>query len=98
MKPSSYLIIVCRGGVINQKYLYNALKENWIAGAAIYVAEKEPINKDCNLCQIDNLIITPRASWYSIESYNTLKRETARNIAVVLQRKTPRNIANKDVL
>jgi glyoxylate reductase len=49
MKPSAFLINTSRGPVIEEKALANALKQNWIAGAALDVYEKEPLPADSPL-------------------------------------------------
>src|SRR5579862_5713219 len=49
MKPTAYLVNTSRGPVVEEKALYKALKENWIAGAALDVFEKEPLPADSPL-------------------------------------------------
>jgi glyoxylate reductase len=49
MKPTSYLLNTSRGPVVDENALYTALKENWIAGAALDVFEKEPLPQDSPL-------------------------------------------------
>jgi glyoxylate reductase len=49
MKPSGYVINTSRGPVVDEKALYKALKENWIAGAALDVFETEPLPSDSPL-------------------------------------------------
>lgn len=49
MKPTAFLINTSRGPVIDEKALAHALKENWIAGAALDVYEKEPLPSDSPL-------------------------------------------------
>jgi glyoxylate reductase len=49
MKPTAFLVNTSRGPVVNEKALARALRENWIAGAALDVYEKEPLPADSPL-------------------------------------------------
>ena len=49
MKPTAYLVNTSRGPVVNEADLARAIKENWIAGAALDVYEKEPLAADSPL-------------------------------------------------
>ena len=49
MKPTAMIINTSRGPVVDEKALARALKENWIAGAALDVYEKEPLPPDSPL-------------------------------------------------
>ena len=49
MKPSGYLINTSRGPVVDENALYKAVKEKWIAGAALDVFETEPLPADSPL-------------------------------------------------
>lgn len=49
MRPAAYLINTTRGPVVDEKALYKALKERWIAGAALDVFENEPLPPDSPL-------------------------------------------------
>ncbi|HUK23843.1 MAG TPA: D-glycerate dehydrogenase [Terriglobales bacterium] len=49
MKPTAFLVNTSRGPVVDEAALAKALKENWIAGAALDVYEKEPLPKDSPL-------------------------------------------------
>src|SRR5271155_2390732 len=49
MKPTAFLVNDSRGPVIDELALAKALRENWIAGAALDVYEKEPLPADSPL-------------------------------------------------
>ena len=49
MKPTAYLVNTSRGPVVDEKALAKALKEKWIAGAALDVYETEPLPPDSPL-------------------------------------------------
>ena len=49
MRKEAYLINSARGPVVDEHALAKALKERWIAGAAIDVFEKEPLSADSPL-------------------------------------------------
>jgi glyoxylate reductase len=49
MRKDAYLVNSARGPVVDEKALYKALKERWIAGAALDVFEREPLAPDSPL-------------------------------------------------
>jgi glyoxylate reductase len=49
MKRTAFLVNTSRGPVIDENALAKALKENWIAGAALDVYENEPLSEDSPL-------------------------------------------------
>ncbi|MBE3036341.1 MAG: C-terminal binding protein [Candidatus Atribacteria bacterium] len=98
MKKTAFLINTSRGPLVNEKALYVALKEKWIAGAALDVMEKEPPDWENLLLKLDNLIITPHISFYSEESYVELKTKVAGSVLSVLQGELPRAMVNPQVI
>ena len=58
MKPTSYLINLARGGVVNEPALIAALASNRIAGAALDVFNQEPLPADHPFWSMPNVIIT----------------------------------------
>ena len=49
MRQEAYLVNSSRGPVVDENALYRALKERWIAGAALDVFEREPLSPDSPL-------------------------------------------------
>jgi len=97
MKKTSYLVNTSRGPIVDEKALYVALKEKWIAGAALDVMEKEPPDWEDPLLKLDNIIITPHISFYSEESYVELKTKVAESVRAVLKGELPRAMVNPQV-
>lgn len=59
MKPTSYLINLARGGVVDEDDLLAALQGGRIAGAALDVFAKEPLPPDHPFWRLKNVIVTP---------------------------------------
>jgi len=59
MKPTSYLINLARGGIVDEDALMEALENGRIAGAALDVFQQEPLPADHPLWKTRNVIITP---------------------------------------
>jgi D-3-phosphoglycerate dehydrogenase len=66
MQSHTILINTARGGIINEADLYNALKNNVIAGAAVDVFEEEPYKG--NLIELDNVLLTCHMGASTIDS------------------------------
>lgn len=62
MKRTAYLLNVARGALVNQQALIAALSSHTIAGAALDVAEEEPLPPESPLWKLDNVFITPHVS------------------------------------
>ena len=88
MKTSAYIINCARGGVVDEKALYNALKENKIAGAALDVYEEEPA-KDNPLFELDNAVFTPHIGASTKEGQIRAGTICAEQILKVLEGKEP---------
>lgn len=59
MRPDAYLVNVCRGGVVDEEALIEALASNRIAGAGLDVYTYEPLEADSPLCDLANVILMP---------------------------------------
>ncbi len=62
MRSSAYLINVARGAVIDEEALIVALREEWIAGAALDTFETEPLPPDSPLWDLPNVVLTPHCT------------------------------------
>ena len=59
LKPTSYVINVARGGLIDEDALYDALRDNKIAGAGLDAFAKEPPEFDLPVYKLPNVIVQP---------------------------------------
>lgn len=77
MKSTSYFINVSRGGIVDEDALFDALKSEQIAGAALDVVEHEPLASDSPMLTLPNFSISPHSAWYSEQSAVELKSKAA---------------------
>jgi phosphoglycerate dehydrogenase-like enzyme len=80
MKPTAILINTCRGPVVDEAALIDALRRKVIFGAGLDVVEVEPIGMDNPLLKMDNVIITPHQATRAIESSDNAKSFVVENI------------------
>lgn len=59
MKPTAYLVNMARGHIVDEPSLARALREGWIAGAALDVFAEEPLPAESEMWDLPNLILTP---------------------------------------
>ena len=73
MKDGVLIVNAARGGVIDELALFNAMKTGKVAGTALDVYEKEPVEMDFELFKMDNVIATPHigAQTYEASIRNT---------------------------
>ena len=62
MRRGSYLINLAVGGVVDEPALIEALRSGHLGGAVLDAFAVEPLPADSPLWDLDNVIVTPRAS------------------------------------
>lgn len=97
MKTSAYIINCARGGTVDEKALYDALKEGDIAGAALDVFESEP-PKENLFSEFDNVIMTPHIGANTKEGQIKAGTVCAAQINKVLNGEKPDYCVNKKFL
>lgn len=85
MKKEAYLVNVSRGGIIDEKDLYDILEKNQIAGAAIDVFLEEPYNGP--FLKLDNVVLTPHIGSYAKEARLNMEMESVNNLLEVIEDK-----------
>ena len=99
MKPTAYLINTARGGLVDEKALYDALVSGKLAGAGLDVFEQEPPPTGHSLFDLPNVILAPHVAGVTREAVDRMSEQTARNILSALDGEPIRqNVINPDVL
>ncbi|MFB3883631.1 MAG: phosphoglycerate dehydrogenase [Thermodesulfobacteriota bacterium] len=78
MKKGAILINTARGQIIDEKALYEALREEHLGGAALDVFPEEPYHG--RLCELDNLVLTPHVATLTKESRIQMELEATSNL------------------
>jgi D-3-phosphoglycerate dehydrogenase / 2-oxoglutarate reductase len=94
MKNGAYLVNTARGGLVDEVALYNALKNNKLAGAAMDAFEIEPPEGN-PLLELDNFIATPHIGANTKESVARANLQAAKNVLDILQGRENQFILNK---
>ena len=93
MKPGVRIINCARGGIINEKDLYEALVGGKVAGAALDVFEKEPPDNN-PLLKLNNVISTPHLGASTKEAQENVAVAVAEQVVDYLIHETIRNAVN----
>jgi len=97
MKKTAFLINAARGPLVDEKALVRALKEGWIAGAALDVYENEP-ELTPGLAELDNVVLVPHIGSASTATREKMATMTATNLLAGLKGEVPPNLVNREVL
>ena len=109
MKPSAYIVNIARAAIIQEEPLYNALKNNQIAGAALDVwwiphwwdpKWKPELDKPSRfpIWELPNVLVTPHNIGFTIDSAKSgvAIKIIAENIGRVAKGKIPINLVDKE--
>jgi D-2-hydroxyacid dehydrogenase (NADP+) len=95
MKKSAYLINLTGGRAIEEGLLVRALKERWIAGAALDAFAKQPLPEDSALWNLPNVIITPRIAGITSQKWPALLPIFQDNLRRFIAGEPLRNLVDK---
>jgi D-3-phosphoglycerate dehydrogenase len=99
MKPTAWIVNTARGRVVDEEALVTALRERRIAGAALDVMEREPLEPDSPLLQMPNVILSPHVGGLSEEGGRRLRERAAEIVLQVALGGLPERhvVVNKDL-
>ncbi len=89
MKPSAYLINTCRGPVVDEPALIEALRLGTIAGAGLDVFDQEPPPPNNPLFALQNLVLTAHFAGPTFENQYTRFRNAFDNCQRVIRGDKP---------
>ena len=100
MKNTSFIINCARGGIINEKDLFNALNDDVISGAGLDVFDIEPAPKSNPLLNLNkNVILSPHIAGVTVEATVRMAKETVQNVLDVFDEKiNEKVIVNNEIL
>jgi D-3-phosphoglycerate dehydrogenase len=100
MKPSAILVNTSRGGAVVEEALAEAIDSGRLAGAALDVFQKEPIEMDNPLlrCDPDRVILTPHSIGHNVEAGPSGVQMAFENIDRALRGELPESVINPEVV
>ena len=84
MRPSALLVNTSRAAIVDQEALAEALREGWIAGAAVDVFDTEPLPADHPFRSLPNLLATPHLGYVTERNYRVFYQEAVEDIEAFL--------------
>lgn len=97
MKPSAYLINTARGGIVNEDALYDALKAERIAGAALDCFDDEPLTTPPRFAEFDNVLLAPHCIAWTNELFRDIGRTACQGMIDLMHGRKPRGVVNPEV-
>ena len=97
MKPSSILVNLSRGPVVDTEALHQALTKGTIAGAGLDVFDPEPVPTDHPILGLDNVVVLPHIGSASNRSRREMHLLAARNLLAGLNGERLEECANPEV-
>jgi len=93
MKDGVRIINCARGGIIDEKALYDAIKSGKVAGAALDVFEQEPPTES-PLLTLDQVIVTPHLGASTVEAQLNVAVSVAKQCIEVLKGGSAKYVVN----
>lgn len=94
MKKGAFLVNCARGGIVNEKDLYEVLTSGHLGGAALDVFEEEPTPPDNPLVKLPNVIATPHIGASTVEAQEVVGVIIAQQVFDYFKRGIIRNAVN----
>ena len=97
MDASAMLINAARGPIVDTEALMRALRDGWIAGAALDVTDPEPLPANHPLLNLSNCIVVPHIASATFTARNRMATMAAENLLAGLRGNPLPYCANPEV-
>ncbi|MGZ9738614.1 2-hydroxyacid dehydrogenase [Pseudomonas sp. GNP012] len=94
MRPETIFINISRGKVVDEAALIEALRTGRIRAAGLDVFDREPLNQDSPLLQLNNVVATPHIGSATHETREAMARRAVDNLLAALAGERPANLVN----
>jgi phosphoglycerate dehydrogenase-like enzyme len=95
MKTDAVLVNTSRGGVVDEDALVDALRTGGLAAAGLDVFAVEPISADNALLTLDNVVLTPHVTWYTVDTMRRYLEHAVDNCRRLAQGQELANVVNE---
>ena len=94
LKPGAVIVNTSRGPIIDEGALVDALRGGRLAAAGLDVFAVEPIPADNPLLRLDNVVLTPHVTWYTVDTMRRYLAEAVDNCRRMRDGQDLRNVVN----
>jgi phosphoglycerate dehydrogenase-like enzyme len=95
MKPEAVLVNTSRGAVVDEGALVDALRTGGLAAAGLDVFAVEPLAVDNPLLGLDNVVLTPHVTWYTVDTMRRYLEHAVDNCRRLAEGRDLANVVNE---
>lgn len=97
MKSDAWLLNTARGGIIDEDALFDVLKSQRIAGAALDCFEGEPITSPHRFGELENVILAPHSIAWTNELFRDIGHTACQSMLALSQGHRPKGVLNPEL-
>ena len=98
MRPDAYLLNTARGGIVDEDALYDSLKQNRIAGAALDCFAQEPVISPHRFGELENVLLAPHSIAWTNEMFRDIGRAACQVMVDLSLGAKPHGLLNPELL